>query len=319
MANGACDICGRPATARVRASVNGRVQNMELCDQHYSEMARRSGRSASPLESLFGRRSLLDEFFGESGFGSLFGDSPLRGGTLGSMGDGDDAVVDATFGEGAPRRGSRRGGGRTIADRLSEQGNKLLQDAAQKAGEFGRSEVDTEHLLLALTSSDVVKTILEQFKVDVDDLRRQIEKEAKRGDAKTEGEIGVSPRLKDALNRAFIASNELGHSYVGPEHLLIGLAEEGEGLAAVDRTVELHAVLVRRLLVVQPAGVVHGDIAAAGRHGTGACEGVDTLEFCDAAAWRRDGGGAGGEQEQRSGEQQGTHRRVHPRGERRAG
>ena len=120
MANGACDICGRPATARVRASVNGRVQNMELCDQHYSEMARRSGRSASPLESLFGRRSLLDEFFGESGFGSLFGDSPLRGGTLGSMGDGDDAVVDATFGEGAPRRGSRRGGGRTIADRLSE-------------------------------------------------------------------------------------------------------------------------------------------------------------------------------------------------------
>ena len=232
MANGACDICGRPATARVRASVNGRVQNMELCDQHYSEMARRSGRSASPLESLFGRRSLLDEFFGESGFGSLFGDSPLRGGTLGSMGDGDDAVVDATFGEGAPRRGSRRGGGRTIADRLSEQGNKLLQDAAQKAGEFGRSEVDTEHLLLALTASDVVKTVLEQFKVDVDDLRRQIDKEAKRGDAKTEGEIGVSPRLKDALNRAFIASNELGHSYVGPEHLLIGLAEEGDGLAA---------------------------------------------------------------------------------------
>ncbi|WP_020084959.1 ATP-dependent Clp protease ATP-binding subunit [Hyphomicrobium zavarzinii] len=232
MANGACDICGRPATARVRASVNGRIQNMELCDQHYREMVRRSGRSASPLESLFGRHSLFDEFFGDSGFGSLFGDSPLRGGTLGSMGDGDDDVVEATFGEGAPRRGSRRGGGRTIADRLSEQGNKLLQDAAQKAGEFGRSEVDTEHLLLALTSSDVVKTILEQFKVDVDDLRRQIEKEAKRGDAKTEGEIGVSPRLKDALNRAFIASNELGHSYVGPEHLLIGLAEEGEGLAA---------------------------------------------------------------------------------------
>ncbi|WP_282572018.1 ATP-dependent Clp protease ATP-binding subunit [Roseomonas acroporae] len=232
MANGACDICGRPATARVRASVNGRIQNMELCDQHYREMVRRSGRSASPLESLFGRHSLLDEFFGDSGFGSLFGDSPLRGGTLGSMGDGDDEVVDATFGEGAPRRGSRRGGGRTIADRLSEQGNKLLQEAAQKAGEFGRSEVDTEHLLLALTSSDVVKTILEQFKVNVDDLRRQIEKDAKRGEAKASGEIGVSPRLKDALNRAFIASNELGHSYVGPEHLLIGLAEEGEGLAA---------------------------------------------------------------------------------------
>src|SRR5690606_25480784 len=84
----------------------------------------------------------------------------------------------------------------------------------------------------ALTSSDGGKTVLERFKVDVDDLRRQVEKEAKREEARTEGEVGVSPRLKDALNRAFIASNELGHSYVGPEHLLIGLAEEGEGLAA---------------------------------------------------------------------------------------
>ena len=119
MANGNCDICGRPATARVRASVNGRVQDMELCDQHYREMVRRSGRSASPLESLFGRRSLLDEFFGDSGFGSLFGDSPLAGSALGSAG-GDDAV-DATFDDAAPRRGVRRGGGgRTIADRLSE-------------------------------------------------------------------------------------------------------------------------------------------------------------------------------------------------------
>ena len=52
MANGQCDICGRPATARVRASINGKTQDMELCDQHYREMVRRSGRSASPLESL---------------------------------------------------------------------------------------------------------------------------------------------------------------------------------------------------------------------------------------------------------------------------
>ena len=218
MANGKCDICGRPATARVRASVNGQAQNMELCDQHYREMVRRSGRSASPLESLFGRSSLFDEFFGDNGLG----------GSLFDRLGGDDA------GEPIPvRSGARRGaGGVSIADRLSEQGNKLLQEAANIAGEFGRTEVDTEHLLIALTGSDVVRTLLSQVKVDADDLKRQVEKEAKRGDAKPEGEMGVSPRLKDALNRAFIASNELGHTYVGPEHLLIGLAEEGEGLAA---------------------------------------------------------------------------------------
>ncbi|WP_171995209.1 Clp protease N-terminal domain-containing protein, partial [Klebsiella pneumoniae] len=45
----------------------------------------------------------------------------------------------------------------------------LLQEAAKHAAEFGRSEVDTEHLLLALADSDVVKTILGQFKIKVDD------------------------------------------------------------------------------------------------------------------------------------------------------
>ncbi|PPB81487.1 ATP-dependent Clp protease ATP-binding subunit ClpC [Albidovulum inexpectatum] len=231
MANGKCDVCGRPATARVRASINGKVQNMELCDQHYREMVRRSGRSTSPLESLFGRSSLFDEFFGDSGIGSIF---DRRAPRIGDDIARDDDVVDAAFGDEAPRRAhGRRSGGVNIADRLSEQANKLLQDAAQKAHEFGRREVDTEHLLHALTKSDVVRTLLSQVKLDADDLRRQIEADSKKGDPLPEGtEIGVSPRLKDALNRAFIASNELGHSYVGPEHLLIGLAEEGEGLAA---------------------------------------------------------------------------------------
>ena len=109
----------------------------------------------------------------------------------------------------------------------------MLQTAARRAADYGRREVDTEHLLLALTESEVVRTILGQFKVSADDLRQQIEQEASRGEGKTEqsGEIGVTPRVKSALGSAFRASRELGHSYVGPEHLLIGLAEEEEGLA----------------------------------------------------------------------------------------
>jgi ATP-dependent Clp protease ATP-binding subunit ClpC len=218
MANGICDICKRrPASFRAQVSVNGERQIMELCDEDYRKLARQQRRSSSPLESLFGGGSLLDEFFGDSLFGGM-------GRRIGDESEGQRIPVN---------RGSRRGqGGASIADRLSEQGNKLLQEAAQKAGELGRAEVDTEHLLFALCHSDVVRTLLDQVKIDADDLRRQIDKEAPRGEDKSEGEIGVSPRLKDALNRAFIASNELGHSYVGPEHLLIGLAEEGEGLAA---------------------------------------------------------------------------------------
>ncbi|MFN3377432.1 MAG: Clp protease N-terminal domain-containing protein, partial [Burkholderiaceae bacterium] len=228
MARKNCQVCGQPATVRVEANVNGRHSTMLLCDDHYRQLVRQQKRTVSPLEALFGSRSgLFEDFLGNDFF--RIGDDAAPA----AVAAGDDEVVDASFGEPAASGGGtsrRRGSG--LASRISEQSEALLQDAAKQAAEFGRSEVDTEHLLLALADSDVVKTILGQFKIKGDDLKRQIESEAKRGDKPFEGEIGVSPRVKDALSRAFVASNELGHSYVGPEHFLIGLAEEGEGLAA---------------------------------------------------------------------------------------
>jgi len=226
MARKQCQICGQPATARVEANLNGRLTTMLLCDDHYRQLVRQQKRAISPLEALFGSRSgLFEDFLGSDFFRIGEESAPAAAAA--------DEVDDAPFGEpastasGTPRR---RGSG--LASRISEHSEALLQEAAKHAADFGRSEVDTEHLLLALADSDVIKTILSQFKIKVDDLKRQIEAEAKRGDKPFEGEIGVSPRVKDALSRAFVASNELGHSYVGPEHFLIGLAEEGEGLAA---------------------------------------------------------------------------------------
>ena len=226
MARKQCQVCGQPATVRVEANLNGRHSTMLLCDDHYRQLVRQQKRTVSPLEALFGSRSGLFEDFLGSDFFRIGDDAP-------SMAADTDEVVDASFGEPAPAStGTARRRGSGLASRISEQSEALLQEAARHAAEFGRAEVDTEHLLLALSDSDVVKTILGQFKIKVDDLKRQIESEAKRGDKPFEGEIGVSPRVKDALSRAFVASNELGHSYVGPEHFLIGLAEEGEGLAA---------------------------------------------------------------------------------------
>lgn len=226
MARKQCQVCGQPATVRVEANLNGSHSTMLLCDDHYRQLVRQQKRTVSPLEALFGSRSGLFEDFLGSDFFRIGDDAP-------SMAADTDEVVDASFGEPAPAgTGTARRRGSGLASRISEQSEALLQEAARHAAEFGRAEVDTEHLLLALSDSDVVKTILGQFKIKVDDLKRQIESEAKRGDKPFEGEIGVSPRVKDALSRAFVASNELGHSYVGPEHFLIGLAEEGEGLAA---------------------------------------------------------------------------------------
>jgi ATP-dependent Clp protease ATP-binding subunit ClpC len=123
-----------------------------------------------------------------------------------------------------------------IEQYLSDHTQEVIQQAAQAAVEFGRREVDTEHLLYALMGSDVVQEILKQFKLDTEDIRSYIEGNAPKGEhAKPESEerleVTVSPRVKQVLETAFQASRELGHSYIGPEHLLIGLLEEDEGMA----------------------------------------------------------------------------------------
>jgi len=211
MATQLCDICGvRPATVRATVVSNGEREALNLCDVDYRRLARQQ-RFNSPFESLF-RRSLVGDFFGDSLLDDLA------------------EPIEAQ----APPRARRRRETAELGERLSEHTKDLLQRAARTAAEFGRREVDTEHLLHALTESDVVHTILEQFKISPEELRRQIEAEAPRGRAKPDegGEIGVTPRVKSALGRAFSASHELGHSYVGPEHLLVGLAEEDEGTAS---------------------------------------------------------------------------------------
>ena len=224
-----CQVCEEPATVKVAAEVNGRRTVTPLCDRHYRQLLLQQKRSISPMESLFGPRSgFFENFWGSDFFNSGFG-FPMDASDEASEENDTGVHLESTEAS-AESPTHRRGSG--IAGRLSEQAETQLQEAAKRAAEYGRSDVDTEHVLLALTESDVVKTILSRFKINIEDLGRQIESEAKRGEKPFEGEMGVAPRVKDALGRAFVASNEMGHSYVGPEHLLVGLAEEGEGLAA---------------------------------------------------------------------------------------
>ena len=212
------------SSARVRVTLvspDGRRRTVDMSEAEYRQYVRQQ-RLSTPLESLFGRSgSLFDVFFRDDELGTAAG--------LDRVGErnGSDGRRIHT-----PRR---RGSGRAAAveERLSEHAQELLQQAARTAQEWGRREVDTEHLLYALVDSDVVHTVLDQFKLSIDELRHHIEADGKDAQAgKADGtEIGVSPGVKDALARAFAASRELGHTYVGPEHLLIGLAEEDEGIA----------------------------------------------------------------------------------------
>ena len=224
MADILCDICHeRPATLRAQVVSDGHRRTMKLCEPDYRRLVARSRRPSSPLESLFGG-GLFEEFFGDPN-----GTAPSGRGDGEERSSGGSAIP---INGRTTRRGAAASGG--IAERLSEHATELLQDAARTAQDWGRREVDTEHLLHALADGDVVRTTLEQFKVSADELRQNLEHDGQEGRTRSEaadGEIGVSPRVKDALSRAFAASRDLGHGYVGPEHLLIGLAEEDEGRA----------------------------------------------------------------------------------------
>jgi ATP-dependent Clp protease ATP-binding subunit ClpC len=238
-----CDVCGRPASTQLTLREGGKTRQVALCDEHYAEtMGSAFGRS--PLESLFGG-GLFDEFqsfFGDRG--SLFGEAPGAGGA-----GGDKARPHAS----APRR-QRSREAVDLRSFLNEAAMDRLQVAAEKALEYRKDEVDTEHLLLALLDNEIVQEILRDYKLSEADLRSNIEENAPRGERKVEkGEtprIGVSPRAKSALEQAMIASRELGHSYVGPEHILIGLAEEEDGFAGeLLRKLNLNSQSLRQKVV----------------------------------------------------------------------
>jgi ATP-dependent Clp protease ATP-binding subunit ClpC len=204
-----CDICHwRPVAYRVTVVENGRRKTLNVCREDYQQLR---AAQASPFESLFGGSLFGDETLGE------FLDDGLRRGS----------------GRGAPRRQRTDREAVDVGEMLSAQAEEILQQAARVAAERGGREVDSEHLLYALADNDVVQAILSRLKISPAALKTEIDELAPPKDrkGKREGEIGVSPRVKAALLAAFTASRELGHSYVGPEHLLIGLAEEQEGIA----------------------------------------------------------------------------------------
>ena len=166
---------------------------------------------------------------------SLFGDSPFGGDIFGDfMGRARDAMGD---GETRARRQAAPDsslGERQYVDTFSEQAKAMLQKAAERTTKAGRREIDTEQLLYVLPDSDAVQAILKQFKVNPADLRAEIDRRATDepgGKVSDDDAVGVSPRVKSALNRAFTAAKEMGPSDVGPEHLLIGLSEVPDSYA----------------------------------------------------------------------------------------
>ncbi len=196
-----CQSCGRrPATIKIKKVIEGHPHELNLCHQCYQERA--FFESASSL------------------FSNFFGQDPFMG-------------ADKTLGRSyRPRQDIN------IADFFTEKSRKIINNAVMFASERGSKFVDTEHILYGIADEEENGAkILENLGIKPDDIKAYLEESSpaiETEEIEEEGlkQVDFTPRAKRAIELAFQSARERNINYVGPEHLLLGLVMEGEGLAA---------------------------------------------------------------------------------------
>jgi ATP-dependent Clp protease ATP-binding subunit ClpC len=118
---------------------------------------------------------------------------------------------------------------------FTPRAQQVLALARKEADRFHHNYVGTEHLLLGLINlgQGVAVNVLQKMGLDLDTVRTAVEKQVGKGPAaKPIGNISYTPRVKKVLALAGKEAKALNHSYVGTEHILLGLLREGDGVAA---------------------------------------------------------------------------------------
>src|ERR1044071_4383077 len=140
---------------------------------------------------------------------------------------------------------------------FTERVRKVLAMAREEAARLHHEYVGTEHILLGVIGEGegVAATVLQNLSVELDDLRHAVEAAVKRGKAgQTTGpDLPYTSRAKKVLELAMAEARELNHSYVGTEHLLLGLLREEKGIAAqvlTDAGVNLDAARAETLRIL---------------------------------------------------------------------
>jgi ATP-dependent Clp protease ATP-binding subunit ClpC len=118
---------------------------------------------------------------------------------------------------------------------FTPRAQQVLQLAHKEADRFNHNVIGTEHLLLGLIKlgSGVAVNVLQKMGLDLETVRMEVEKQVGTGpDQKVIGNIPYTPRVKKVLDLARREAKSLNHTYIGTEHILLGLLREGDGVAA---------------------------------------------------------------------------------------
>ena len=156
-------------------------------------------------------------------------------------------------------------------ERFTEQSIKVIMLAQEEARRLGHNFVGTEQILLGLIAegTGLASKVLKESGVSLKDGRNEVEKIIGRGSGFTPAEIPFTPRVKRMLEISLEEARKLDHNYIGTEHLLLGLLQDSEGVAAkvldnlgVDRG-KIRTQVIRSLGEV--AAVTSGGSTASGK------------------------------------------------------
>src|SRR3970282_683903 len=118
-------------------------------------------------------------------------------------------------------------------EKFTERGRKVIVYAREEAERLQNDYLGTEHLLLGTLREEdgIPVAVLRKMGIDIEQLRMEVERNLPAsGNTLTFGDIPFTPRAKKVLEYAVEEARLLGHSYIGSEHLLLGLIREEEGI-----------------------------------------------------------------------------------------
>ncbi|CAI9280644.1 unnamed protein product [Lactuca saligna] len=123
---------------------------------------------------------------------------------------------------------------KAMFERFTEKAIKVIMLAQEEARRLGHNFVGTEQILLGLIGegTGIAAKVLKSLGINLKDSRMEVEKIIGRGSGFVAVEIPFTPRAKRVLELSLEEARNLGHNYIGSEHLLLGLLREGEGVAA---------------------------------------------------------------------------------------
>src|SRR5215510_11418123 len=157
-------------------------------------------------------------------------------------------------------------------ERFTDRARRVVVLAQEEARMLNHNYIGTEHILLGLIheGEGVAAKALESLGISLEGVRQQVEEIIGQGQQAPSGHIPFTPRAKKVLELSLREALQLGHNYIGTEHILLGLIREGEGVAA-QVLVKLGADLnrVRQQVIQLLSGYQGKEPAAAGSTATG--------------------------------------------------